>query len=60
MSTLLTVHFAAAEKAEDFDCLSELGQYLEELMTQKESAEIAKTLYAPFYQAYRKDISYEQ
>ena len=48
------------EKAEDFDCLSELGQYLEELMTQKESAEIAKTLYAPYYQAYRKDISYEQ
>ena len=48
------------EKAEDFDCLSELGQYLEELMTQKERAEIAKTLYAPFYQAYRKDISYEQ
>ena len=29
------------EKAEDFDCLSELGQYLEELMTQKGSAEIA-------------------
>ena len=48
------------EKAEDFDCLSELGQYLEKLMTQKESAEIAKTLYASFYQAYRKDISYEQ
>lgn len=48
------------EKAEEFDCLSELGQYLEELMTQKGSAEIAKTLYAPFYQAYRKDISYEQ
>ena len=48
------------EKEEDFDCLSELGQYLEKLMTQKESAEIAKTLYAPFYQAYRKDISYEQ
>ncbi len=49
-----------SEKAEDFDCLSELGQYLEELMTQNESAEIAKTLYAPFYQAYRKDIPYEQ
>ena len=48
------------EKTEDFDCLSELGQYLEKLMTQKESAEIAKTLYAPFYRAYRKDISYEQ
>lgn len=47
------------EKNEDFDCLSELGQYLDNLMTQKESAEIAKTLYAPFYQAYRKDIPYE-
>lgn len=48
------------EKPEDFDCLSELGQYLEKLMTQKESAEIAETLYAPFYKAYRKDIHYEQ
>lgn len=48
------------DKAEDFDCLSELGQYLETLMTQEESAEIAKTLYAPFYQAYRKDIPYER
>ena len=48
------------EKAGDFDCLSELGQYLEKLMTRKESAEIAKTLYAPFYYAYRKDIPYEQ
>ena len=48
------------EKTEDFDCLSELGQYLEKLMTQQESAEIAKTLYAPFYQSYRKDIHYEQ
>jgi hypothetical protein len=47
------------EKAGDFDCLSELGQYLEKLMTQKESAEIAKTLYEPFYQSYRKDIPYE-
>lgn len=48
------------EKPGDFDCLCELGQYLENLMTQQESAEIAKTLYAPFYQAYRKDIPYEQ
>lgn len=48
------------EKPEDFDCLSELGKYLEKLMTQKESAEIAETLYAPFYRAYRKDIHYEQ
>lgn len=47
-------------KPSDFDCLSELGRYLDALMTQEESAEIAKTLYAPFYQAYRKDIHYEQ
>ncbi len=47
-------------KQGDFDCLSELGRYLDALMTQKESAEIAETLYAPFYKAYRKDIQYEQ
>lgn len=47
-------------KQGDFDCLSELGRYLDVLMTQKESAEIAETLYAPFYKAYRKDIQYER
>lgn len=47
-------------KQGDFDCLSELGRYLDALMTQKESAEIAETLYAPFYKAYRKDIQYER
>lgn len=46
-------------KQGDFDCLSALGKYLEGLMTQKESAEIADTLYAPFYKAYRKDIPYD-
>lgn len=48
------------EKADDFDCLSELGQYLETLMTQKDSAEIAETLYGPFYKAYRKDLYNER
>jgi hypothetical protein len=48
------------EKPGDFDCLSALGKYLDALMTQKESAEIAETLYAPFYKAYRKDIQYER
>lgn len=48
------------DKQGDFDCLSELGRYLDTLMTQKESAEIAETLYAPFYKAYRKDIQYER
>lgn len=47
-------------KQGDFDCLAELGRYLDTLMTRKESAEIAETLYAPFYKAYRKDIPYEQ
>jgi hypothetical protein len=48
------------DKPGDFDCLSELGRYLDEMMTKEESAEIAKTLYAPFYEAYRKDLPYEQ
>jgi len=47
-------------KQGDFDCLSELGKYLDVLMTQKESAQIAETLYDPFYKAYRKDINYER
>lgn len=47
-------------KQGDFDCLSKLGRYLDALMIQKESAEIAETLYAPFYKAYRKDIQYER
>ena len=60
MFILLTAHFAAAKKSKgDFDCLSELGGYLDALMTAKDSAEIAETLYAPFYKAYRKDIPYE-
>lgn len=45
-------------KTNDFDCLAALGKYLEMLMTKKESSEIANTLYAPFYTAYRKDIQY--
>lgn len=48
------------DRPDDFDCLSELGTYLEDLMTQESSKEIAETLYAPFYKAYRKDIQYER
>lgn len=47
-------------KTGDFDCLSELGRYLDALMTRKESMEIAGTLYEPFYTAYRRGIPYEQ
>lgn len=46
------------DKPDDFDCLAELGKYLEHLMTNEESAAIAETLYAPFYKAFRKDIRY--
>lgn len=47
-----------SEKQDDFDCLTELGKYLEELMTNENYAEIALTLYEPFYKAFRKDIRY--
>lgn len=42
------------DKPDDFDCLNELGMYLDELMNTPEHAEIAKTLYGPFYEAYKK------
>lgn len=42
------------DKPDDFDCLNELGMYLDKLMNTPEHAEIAKTLYGPFYEAYKK------
>jgi hypothetical protein len=48
------------DKPGDFDCLAELGWFLDVMMTRKDSAEIAETLFAPFYKAYRRDIPYEQ
>lgn len=41
-----------------FDCLTSLGLYLDYLMENKDSSEIAKTLYMPFYEAYKKGITY--
>lgn len=46
------------EKPGDFDCLNELGKYLDNLMTNPEYAEIATTLYGPFYEAYKKGELY--
>ncbi len=42
-----------------FDCLSALGRYLESLMNDKNSYEIADTLYRPFFEAYKKGIAYD-
>lgn len=46
------------EKPNDFDCLESLGKYLDALMENPESAEIAKTLYEPFYKAFKEGITY--
>lgn len=39
---------------DDFDCLNELGKYLQNLMNSPKDAEIAETLYGPFYEAYKE------
>ena len=41
-----------------FDFLSELGRYLDGMMS-GDAKEIAKSLYEPFYEAFRKDIPYD-
>lgn len=46
------------DKPNDFDCLESLGKYLDALMEMPESAEIAKTLYEPFYKAFKGGITY--
>ena len=48
------------EKPNDFDCLESLREYLDALMKNPESAEIAKTLYEPFYKAFKEGITYGQ
>lgn len=41
-----------------FDCLSALGMYLDDMMQNPKNSEIAQTLYMPFYEAYKKGITY--
>ena len=41
-----------------FDCLDSLGKYLDSLFETESSAEIAKTLYEPFYKAFKGGINY--
>lgn len=51
--------FRKPESASDgFDCLTSLGKYLDNLMQDENNSEIAKTLYMPFYEAYKKGITY--
>ena len=45
-------------KPNDFDCLESLGKYLDGLMQKPESAQIARTLYEPFYKAFKRGIIY--
>lgn len=47
-----------ASKSNNFDCLNSLGEYLDELMSREDCAAIAKTLYEPFYKAYKGGIQH--
>lgn len=40
-----------------YDCLNALRSYLEEMMQNESSGEIAGTLYAPFWQAFEKGVN---
>ena len=46
------------EAEQGFDCLNALGLYLDGMMQDAKNSEIAKTLYMPFYEAYKKGINY--
>lgn len=46
------------ESEQGFDCLNALGLYLDGMMKDAKNSEIAKTLYMPFYEAYKKGINY--
>lgn len=51
--------FRKAPDAErGFDCLTELGVYLDNMMHAETSSEIANTLYKPFYDAFKKGVNY--
>jgi hypothetical protein len=45
-------------KPSSFDCLNSLGKYLDDLMSREDCAAIAKTLYEPFYKAYKGGIQH--
>ena len=47
----------ASEHPDGYDCLNELRDYLKSMMENMDSGEIAKTLYAPFYEAFVKGVN---
>jgi len=48
----------APDTERGFDCLTELGTYLDNMMQAETSSEIANTLYKPFYDAFKKGVNY--
>lgn len=43
-----------------YDCLNELLTYLGDMMDDSQQGEIARTLYLPFYEAFKKGIPYNE
>lgn len=58
--TIYFVDGAFRRRQEDgFDVLNEFHLYLDKMFSEKTSAQVAKTLYEPFYTAYKGGIDYE-
>lgn len=47
----------APDHPDGYDCLNELRDYLEQMISDETSGEIAKTLYEPFYEAFKKGVN---
>ena len=47
---------SAAATGSSFRTLEELGAYMERLMHDSDQPEVAKALYGPFYESFRKGI----
>lgn len=47
----------APDSPDGYDCLNELRSYLAKMMQDDECGEIAKTLYAPFYEAFERGVN---
>lgn len=53
--------FRANENDPDsYDCLNELISYLDKMINDSQNASIAKTLYQPFYEAFKKGVTFNE
>lgn len=53
--------FRASENDSDsYDCLNELISYLDRMLQDSQNAAVAKTLYQPFYEAFKKGVTYNE